>query len=271
VSSTTHPYLKDHVVNGRSIVPAVLLVEWCLRMAAAIDPLGSAREVRDLNVVRPLALRDFTRGDVARYVVIARHASAPHNGNSDSLAITVTDRQGTLHCAATVDLTASPLATNATTRASWRTADAGVTDWRWNAREVYDEGRLFHGGDFHVIRSLDGVSNAGAAATIVGVDEQGWPGAPWITDPAALDGGLQLAAAWGVHRTGQHFLPTRIGRVRWIGGAPASAPLRCELSSRLIGRDKMVSELVFTSADGRLIALLDGLEMFATDAATVTP
>jgi NAD(P)-dependent dehydrogenase (short-subunit alcohol dehydrogenase family) len=267
VSSITHPYLKDHVVNGRPIVPAVLLIEWCVRMAAAIDPLGSAREVRDLNVARPLALRDFARGEVARYIVIARRA--PDSPNSNGLAITITDRQGTLHCAATIDLTPAPLAT---APASWRTAGgAGVTDWRWNAQEVYDEGRLFHGGDFHVIRSLDGVSNAGAAATIVGVDEQGWPGAPWITDPAALDGGLQLAAAWGVHRTGQHFLPTRVGRVRWIGGAPATGPLRCELSSRLIGRDKMVSDLVFTSADGRVIASLDGLEMFATDAATVTP
>jgi hypothetical protein len=122
-----------------------------------------------------------------------------------------------------------------------------------------------------VIRSLDGVSAAGAAATVAGVDEQGWPGAPWITDPAALDGGLQLACAWGVHRTGQHFLPTRIARVRWIGSAPASGPLRCELTSRMVGRDKMVSALAFTTVDGRLVAVLDGLEMFTTDAATVTP
>ena len=260
VSPATHPYLKDHVVHGRPVVPAVLLIEWCCRLARAVDPSGAGHEIRDLNVVRPLALNDFARDGVARFVATVRRDAA----SSCLLNFTITDRRGVVHCLATVDLT--PEGATTARETAWRAEGAG--DWPWDTREIY-EGRLFHGTDFHVIRSLDGVSNSGAACTVVGVDDRGWPGGPWVTDPAALDGGLQLAAAWGVHQTQQRFLPTRVGRTRWMSGVPLDGPLRCEMSSRMVGRDKMISDLVFTTADGRFVAGLDGVEMFTVDAAAV--
>ncbi|ODS52941.1 MAG: hypothetical protein ABS36_15940 [Acidobacteria bacterium SCN 69-37] len=257
VSSATHPYLKDHVVGGRPVVPVVLGVEWALRLARVVDPLAAACEVRDFSVVRPLALPAFAQGDVSRFLVTARTTpDAPH-----SVAVSVTDREGRLHCAATVDL--RPAAQEPT---AIEARPAAGQPWPWDSRGVYD-GPLFHGPDFQVMRSLDALSETGAVCTVAGVDEQGWPGGPWMTDPAALDGAFQLAAAWGFHRTSRPFLPMRVARLRWFGRADGRGPVRCTLTSRTTGSDKLVSELMLTTRDGQIVATIGGVEMFAVQAA----
>src|SRR5690606_2983479 len=78
---------------------------------------------------------------------------------------------------------------------------------------VYPEdgsGVLFRGEDFRVVRDLQ-VGTDGLSASLVGTHEKAWLPDVWQTDPALLDGGLQLALLWTEHTLGRASLPTGLG------------------------------------------------------------
>ena len=132
--------------------------------------------------------------------------------------------------------------------------------WQWAPEDVYGE-QLFHGGDFAVIRSLGGVSDAGGTAQLAGVQEMGWQGGTWQTDVAALDGGLQLAILWGEHVLGQSSLPTKVGSYEAYADTVAEGPIQAVLSGRADGPHKTVSDISFVDASGKLLAAMRGVEM----------
>ena len=109
--------------------------------------------------------------------------------------------------------------------------------------------------ELQVIRSIDGVSKDGIAATLSGTT---WPGG-WATDPAALDGGLQLALLWTRHRLGGASLPMGVASYRRHHAGPVSGPIHATLRGEAVGKDKAVSDIVFTDASGRVVAELRGV------------
>jgi hypothetical protein len=121
---------------------------------------------------------------------------------------------------------------------------------------VYDGHLLFHGRDFQVIRSLDGVSKEGIAATVTGTP---WKG-DWATDPAAMDGGLQLALLWTRHVLGGASLPMAVGSYHRYGVQPAPGPLHAVLRGQVMGREKALSDVVFTDSQGNVVAELRGVQ-----------
>jgi hypothetical protein len=130
----------------------------------------------------------------------------------------------------------------------------------WSLAHVY-ESLLFHGAQFRAIRELHGVGEDHGYAYLVGVRELGWNGA-WTTDPALLDGGLQLARLWGVHVLGETTLPTRIGAfVRHDDGRATPSALRCVLTPRAKNEYRTVTDLAFVDERGRAVFELRGVEM----------
>mgnify|MGYP004189994847 CR=1 FL=1 len=84
---------------------------------------------------------------------------------------------------------------------------------------------LFHGPHFQVIDTLKGVGEEGIVGQLKGtedVDWNGW-GKQWRTDPALLDGGLQLALLLRFVRTPAPLtgaflaaaMVARIANTRW--------------------------------------------------------
>ncbi|MGY4708732.1 beta-ketoacyl synthase N-terminal-like domain-containing protein [Mycolicibacterium sp. CBM1] len=63
VGTASHPFLVDHTVAGRAVLPAAVYCEMAL--AAARSVFGSGAEVRDLTLRQSLALGDETRVAVA--------------------------------------------------------------------------------------------------------------------------------------------------------------------------------------------------------------
>ena len=139
-------------------------------------------------------------------------------------------------------------------------AALNLKPWQWAPEDVYGE-LLFHGGDFAVIRSLDGVSDTGGTAQLAGVVEMGWQGGTWRTDAAALDGGLQLAILWGEHVLGQSSLPTKVGSYEAYSDNVSAGPIQAVLSGRADGPHKTVSDISFVDGSGKLLAAMRGVEM----------
>ncbi|WP_437279841.1 SDR family NAD(P)-dependent oxidoreductase [Sorangium sp. So ce375] len=242
----THPYLGDHAINGVPVVPVVIALEWFARAARACRPDLVVTELRDVRVLRGIKLAAYeSGGEVFR--VDCREVS---NGHGAVLAAELRGPQGALHYAATIEMR----------QPEGRVAPKGpaapeLGPWP-SGGDVYDGRTLFHGRDFQVIRQLDGVSRDGIAGTVVGLREAGWVAQPWKTDPAALDGGLQLATLWTQHVLGGAALPMSVGALHTFAEGPSEGPLRAVVRGQIVARDRTKADIAFVDDRGSLVAEL---------------
>jgi acyl carrier protein len=246
VSAASHPYLQDHSIQGVPVVPVVLALEWFARAAQMSAPEFTFVGCRAVKVLKGVRLGDFQRGEWL--TVITRKL---HNGDGAVLAVELRGATGVVHYRGEAVMASAYPAPSAPSGLT-RTLEA------W-PHALYGD-VLFHGPDFQVICGLDGVSDAGTRASVAGVSAQGWGAEGWVTDAAALDGGLQLALLWSRRVLGGRSLPTSFGEYKsYMDGAPEGL-MQVELSSRVVERSRAVSDIRLTDAAGRLVAELTGVE-----------
>ncbi len=122
-------------------------------------------------------------------------------------------------------------------------------------------GVLFHGPAFQVLQDVRLHAGVGLSASVTGVIDRDWPTEDWITDPAVIDGALQLALVWSEHILGGASLPTSISLVR-IHDRPRAGVLCAALTGQ--GETSRVRCDVFiTDANDVVIARLEGVETHA--------
>ena len=249
VDAASHPPLADHRIAGTAVAPVAMALEWILRGALAVRPDLACAAVRDVKVLRPLKLERFDRdGDLIE--VRCRQVA----GDSDGAEISVElrGRDDALHYRAAVEM--ARLAPAAPPTPSTPPLEA------FDAAGIYDGHVLFHGPLFRVIRDVEGISRAGIAGTLQGSAATGWPADGWRTDPALLDGGLQLAVVWARHVLGGASLPMAVRELRSYREGVAEGPVRCVVSARETSDLRAVSDVVFTDASGAVVAELLGVE-----------
>ena len=252
VDSRTHPYFRDHSIRGLPVIPVAFVIEWLSRAARAFKPGLRLAGIENLKVLRGLPLEDFDHG-VQRLQV---HTALVTNTEGAVLALELRDEEGRPCYRANAQMVATSLDLHELAPRN----GAGLSDLEaWGDRPVYDGEVLFHGPDFQMIRSIDGISDQGLAAEMAGVADAGWP-APWCTDPLAVDGGLQLAVLWCQRMLGGASLPTAIEAVRLFTDWPVDGPLRCTLTGRIAKGSRSVSDAVFHGPDGTVVAELRGVE-----------
>jgi hypothetical protein len=139
----------------------------------------------------------------------------------------------------------------------------------WQQADFYSPATLFHGSAFQVLRSIEGYSAQGARATLSGTAQAGWPAEPWETDPAAVDGALQLAILCGLPLLGP-TLPLRIGRIGY-GGSAVHGPIHCALHVRTQTPERVVCDIALADGNGVPIADLVDVEMYQVPSGTTAP
>jgi acyl transferase domain-containing protein/NADP-dependent 3-hydroxy acid dehydrogenase YdfG len=254
LSRSSHPYLSSHCIQGVPVVPAALVIDWFATTAKRCRPDLELLVCRDLRVQNGIRLQRFD--DTAeRYHVVARELT---NGGGARLALELRGETGRLHYQAIAEMAApgdTPFSTGTPE------PPAGLHATGWSATDIYDGVRLFHGPAFRAITALHGFSENASAATLTGARSLGWGEGQWATDPAILDGGVQLALLHGRHLLGQMTLPTRIGSfVRHHTGL-IDGRVECALRIRSYNAYRTVSDVSFASSHGTLLAELRDLEM----------
>jgi len=91
---------------------------------------------------------------------------------------------------------------------------------------------------------------------------RGWAGS-WQLDPAMLDGGLQAAVLWARRTLGAASLPTSLGGLHIYRSGPIPGNVRCVLVGREHAHDRALSDAVFLTQDGIVLAELRGIEVHA--------
>ena len=82
-----------------------------------------------------------------------------------------------------------------------------------------------------------------------------------MTDPALIDGGLQLARIWGFEQLDNPTLPTSLEAIMLYEQGLIEGPVQCLLSGQKMGRAGTRSDLYFVDSRGSVVAEIRGLRM----------
>ena len=247
---TRQPYLLDHRIQDNVVLPVVQALEWFVRMAQACRPGQRVDRLVDLKVLRGVTLHDFEKyGDP----MLVR--CAPMEAQPEQLTCTLTDSsQSAAYYSATVETgTDSSIAPSVSA-----TARRGR---RLDRDTCYHSGALFHGPAFQVLESVD-CGDTSATASLYGATAAGWPAEGWATDPAALDGCLQLALVWSFEQLGRTVLPLKVGEVVPYRAGALGDGLRCVLSNGDVSKNRTVCDLDLVDAENLLVASLKRVELY---------
>jgi NAD(P)-dependent dehydrogenase (short-subunit alcohol dehydrogenase family) len=265
VSAATEPYLHSHVVNGVVVVPLVLVQEWFLRAANAVGVEPGYNALRKLRVLKGIALPAFGEQATRLRIQIEPVADDPA-----ALNATLYDAEGGARFAAQVfhNAVAADASSISDASETWSTVSIPGDD-------LYGA-QLFHGPAFATVRSIDRMDERGARGALSVSCAVGWdaplPSRPtsYCTDPALIDGGLQLARVWGYERLHQLTLPTLIETftVYAPGLLSADSSVHCIVEGKPIGTAGTRTNIwFFDAASGALIAAVRGLEMYKSSEA----
>lgn len=249
VSRRAHPEIASHVIGGSPVVPVAIVHEWLVRKVSTELLALPCVRCLDLSVLRGIKLEHYDgAGDLLRIGarVEVDAGQCLRSGFEQSFALTVHDAAGALRYRARARCTRTPLP-------SWP-APAHAT---LPALEtpVYGPGGMFHGPMFQVASGV-ACGEGEASCSLAGALDVGWTGDQWRTDPAVIDGALQLAGLWSRSRRGGEWLPTGIGEIEVYSPGLLRGPLRGTLAARELDGDHSVSDVWVLTPDGAVVAEL---------------
>jgi acyl transferase domain-containing protein/NAD(P)H-dependent flavin oxidoreductase YrpB (nitropropane dioxygenase family) len=253
------PYLRDHRLDGHPVLPAAAAMELIAEAAAGRRPGHEVTELRGVQVLKGVILDDGPRP-----IVIATGAAAPDGDAGTVIGVTITDaRTGRLAYRAEVVLRpALPTPPQVPARPS-----RVLEPFPMPVEQAYDA-LLFHGPLLRGITRIEGIDDDGMVAALTASSPRRFLARPaaggWIVDPVLVDSGFQLAILWARTRLGMTPLPSRIGRYRRFGALP-DGPVRCDLHGRVrTGGHILDTRFAFTDAEGRLLAVIEDMELTAS-------
>ncbi|MEU8701219.1 SDR family oxidoreductase [Streptomyces sp. NPDC048680] len=249
VRSDTWPQLADHAPAGVPVLPVALVLNWFAAAGAAWLPAAGPLVLRDLRVYKKFALPELP--GAGHRITVLGGLGAP--GSPSGLEAELRGEDGLAHFRAVLD--AGAVEPDA---AAWEAPDSlkPLDRAAWYEGEV-----LFHGPRFHALRTVLGVSEHGAEATVAGLRALDWAGEYGPLDPAAVDGALQLALLWGAEVLGAATLPMAVAECRVHRRGPVDGTVRCVVRGRKTHDTGARCDAALIDADGSVRLELIGVEL----------
>jgi len=253
-----HPFLRSHVLDGRPVLPAAMMMEWLAHAALHSNPGLQLQGMDDLRVLKGVVLNG--RPELLRFYTAGPRRSGEVLDVDVELRTVGDDGCERPHARCTVVLT-SRLALAPTFEMPGSLV--GKPYERGIAR-AYSE-VLFHGEFFHGIERVEGYSSEGMAASVSAGPPPGtWMAEPlrshWLTGPLAMDAGFQLAILWCDKEMGAVSLPAYVRGYRQYRPAFPHDGLKVVLQVRQRDSRKMTGDLTYLAEDGGVVARMEGYE-----------
>ncbi|MEU0880259.1 polyketide synthase dehydratase domain-containing protein [Lentzea sp. NPDC005914] len=247
LGASTHPFLRDHSIAGTPVVPMAMVLEWFAAAATAWPLCPNLLVLRGVTALRKIALPGFHAGgdqcEVRCEVV------------DETLSLMLVSSGGVPHHRASAARFPLPVQ-----RRPWSVP----RDLRPAVRSSPYDGRvLFQGPSFRSIRRVSGISPSGALGVVAGLRELSWPDGPWQLDPAAIDGGLQLATLWAEHAIGAATWPQAIRECQVHVPGPVNGTVRCLVLRRRASVLDAECDIAIINAAGELLVELAGVQLVA--------
>jgi hypothetical protein len=252
-----HLYLDDHRLDDRPVLPAAMAAAL---MAETVQQGWPDRRVAGLRAFR--LFRGVVLENGAKRIRVSARPMAPLGHTEADVEVDVAiHEQGAMQPAYRGTVV---LAADATPAPRFAMPPVGnLVPFPLDARTAYREW-LFHGPRFQCIRELRGIGPGGIVATVQASDPSrclaGATAARWLIDPILLDAGPQLAILWARHVLGMTALPAQMAAVRRFAAAEPGAMLTCHFAiDPASDRHRLVANVSFVAADGRLVLSVEGL------------
>ena len=217
MAGPAYAYLADHQVGGVPVVPVATVLDWFAGAARAWRPTANSIAIRDLRVLDKISLPRLADGG-HRLIVRGREAerrggpgAGPRSARRDRPAALSRPRGG---------------ARAADPRPLGRSCGPGGAGQPVRRHDPVPRAEV----SGHPIRSRG--RPAGAQATVAGSRALGWEGSSRQIDPAAVDGGLQLAVLWASQAGAGRTLPMAISECRVHRPGAVEAEVRCVVIAR---------------------------------------
>ncbi len=256
--------LADHQVQGRPVLPGMAMVELARQVVQGVEPNATLREIRGLNLSRPLAV-------VGGHVPPARLEAVAQGPGQWAITLAAEGDGQWQECArllAQVDAVAPvappPVAPPPIDLAALRAQLADPASESATAERIYPqlaERGLLYGPGFRPIQRL----SLGAREVVAELlaNPNGWQ-APGAIHPGLLDGALQAVGALLARHQAGTFVPFAVQRIR-LWGAPLdpATPLICvgrpgpQMSAGLVQADAVIAE----ADSGRVVLEFEGIAL----------
>jgi NAD(P)-dependent dehydrogenase (short-subunit alcohol dehydrogenase family) len=267
VSLSDHPFLRDHALAGRAVLPIAIVLEWLTHAAMHENPGQSLVGVEALEILQGIKLGP---GDAVGLRALAGGVE-PINGdqNLDRVATELRRQDGTLHARSRVLLGGFSTPNGSQPLDEVPTEPpAGLRPWRG---AIYGPGGLFHGPGFQVISGVAGCSESGILVQArPAPSPSGWMQRPmrsgWLTEPGLIDAALQAGILWTLQELGVPSLPMGIGAYRQRKNRPSGpATIRATFRRPSEHAVEMDAVLISQAEPAHVMAQLSGCR-FTLDA-----
>jgi hypothetical protein len=250
VLDCSQPYLHDHCIDGKAVLPVAMAVGLMAETAHAAEPTWHVSALENVRMLSGITVLPPQREIVVTAEPLERGAAR----GTWRVRISAPEApQRSLYDAHVQLASALP-------EGPWPHSPQPIeSPLGASADEAYERW-LFHGPTYQVIESLTGADERGIDAVV----RRESPAArrhdqPWILDPVLVDAAPQLAMIWSRALFDVAVLPSRITRYRLyepVGEGDVQMMLRMRP-----GEDRQVYQAdVWIVREGRVLAHMEGLE-----------
>jgi NAD(P)-dependent dehydrogenase (short-subunit alcohol dehydrogenase family) len=251
------PYLEDHCLDGKAVLPATGALEWIAEFTQAAWPDWKVCEIVDLRVLRGVSMA--VEGN--RKVLLVARSSSHADASTLQVSAEIVDPETQIpfyraHVILRPEIEAPPSLHPVKLKSS-RSLDPQFAYLEY----------LFHGRRFQLMSEIIAVDEGGIDAWVNLSKPSAWVKEdvsttvpPWLFDPGFLDTIPQMALVWSRLYQDSSALPSRFGRVIRYGNLPLTGRLR--VAFRVVRSDPqmIVYEASVFDEQGQVRFYLENLE-----------
>jgi len=244
-----HLYLRDHLLDGRPVLPAAMALEILAEFVEQQTGMVIAG-ADDFRVLRGVIVGN------GGCEVTVRMNHKPDEGEPAKITAEILDR------AASQPLyRASIILAHSPALPAYHALDLGtLSRFRFSVRESYERW-LFHGPCFQAIETIEGINDQGLVAQVRPVPPSQCllnGAGEWLTEPILIDAAFQLAILWVREHADLTPLPARFKSYRRYG--TPSGPIRCEVAAELRDTSLLRTQIIMRSLDSSFVSIFEDMD-----------
>jgi acyl transferase domain-containing protein/NAD(P)-dependent dehydrogenase (short-subunit alcohol dehydrogenase family) len=247
------PVLNSHVMNGKAVLPAALILEWFTNGAMHNNPGLVFKGIKDLRIFKGVILDSDSQINIQ----ILAGDTLDQEGE---LQVPVELRHGkVLHAGGRIIL-GNKYDTVIQTRINDLSGQYSQT-----IEEAYTNGRLFHGEALQGITRVNSCSAKGISGNVNSAPQPSqWIHQPirtgWLTDPLVMDAAFQLMILWSFENMGVGSLPTRVNHYRQFQSSFPKDETIINIQIESSNKHEILATIEFLDNKDQLVARIDGYE-----------
>jgi len=254
ITLVSDPYLGDHRLDGKPVVPAAVALELMAEFVQAAWSDWIVCEVHDLRVLRGIVL-DSEAGKSVRLT-----ARGSTHGEAQSLDVVAeildADQQKPFY-RATLRLRPQLAQASDVPQISPLNTHSGI-----EVAKAYRD-CCFHGPCFQLITAIDRFSQQGADFHVTPSHPASWlksQPTTWLFDPGLIDTTLQMALIWTRIHGDRGALPSRFGHLIRYAVTPVDAQLRALLRVKHFDSTTMIFDALVVDQNNHIYLELKDME-----------